>query len=195
MKFEFLHKNNSSDLVLFFGGFGFLPSAYNLASKNDVLMVYDYLEFDLGFLEICKAYKNIKLIAFSMGVMVSSKCDLSSLNIVQKIAINGTTKGIDDEFGISEKLFKITAKRFDKESFLSRCGGVNKAFNQNPKDELLSILELAKKPCIWQDYDLAYSSNMDEIFPQNALLKSFKNICKINAPHFCFNKFLSWDEI
>ncbi|WP_267523169.1 pimeloyl-ACP methyl esterase BioG family protein [Campylobacter sp. MG1] len=200
MRYEFLYKNNSQNLILFFGGFGFLPKAYaTLKSNNNVIIIYDYSKFNLDFLNECKNYQNIILLSYSMGAMVASKCDFSNFNIIQKIAINGTSYGIHKEFGINERIFKLSALNFNLDDFLKKAGANNLkdyfASENTLKNELLNILEISKMPIIWQNYDLAYSSNEDAIFPQKALINCFNNIIFMDKPHFCFNNFNSWEEI
>ncbi|EAI5315360.1 DUF452 domain-containing protein, partial [Campylobacter jejuni] len=43
--------------------------------------------------------------------------------------------------------------------------------------------------------DKIYSSNNDEIFPQNALKNTFSKLIFLNEPHFAFFHFKTWDEI
>ncbi|EAJ8996606.1 DUF452 family protein, partial [Campylobacter lari] len=116
MKTYFLHKNeNSSNLILFFSGFCSHFSHFShLKSDENVLMVYDYSDFNFD-IDLTK-FKNITLIAWSMGVCVASKI-LKDIKFDKKIAINGTNLPINDEFGIKEAIFRLTMKKFDLENF------------------------------------------------------------------------------
>ena len=64
------------------------------------------------------------------------------------------------------------------------------------KTELEKLFEFALKErnesFIW---DKIYSSNHDEIFPQNALKNTFSKLIFLDEPHFAFFHFKTWDEI
>ncbi|EAL5569282.1 TPA: DUF452 family protein, partial [Campylobacter jejuni] len=93
MKYEFLCKNpDSKKLIVVFGGFASHPSHFShLKSDKNVILFYDYKNFDLNF--DFKAFDELFLIAFSMGVCVANRL-LKELHFKQKIAINGTNLGI-----------------------------------------------------------------------------------------------------
>ncbi|EAK3659926.1 DUF452 family protein, partial [Campylobacter jejuni] len=107
MKYEFLCKNpDSKKLIVVFGGFASHPSHFShLKSDKNVILFYDYENFDLNF--DFKAFDELFLIAFSMGVCVANRL-LKELNFKQKIAINGTNLGIDKSKGIHPTIFKKT---------------------------------------------------------------------------------------
>ena len=104
MKIEFLHQNaNSKELILFFAGFASQPSHFlHLNSQKNVLMVYDYRDFEFKF--DLNSFENITLIAFSMGVCVASKV-LQNFHFKAKIALNGTNYGVDKIRGIPLAFF------------------------------------------------------------------------------------------
>lgn len=135
---EDFDKQSSQNLVVFFSGFASLPSHfYRFTDKNflqdfDMIMVYDYRDFSQHQAQIkeiinaSKNYKNVYLIAWSMGVFVASA--LLSDFIYQagserdkifakKVAINGTNIGIDRMLGIPPKVFAYTAKNIQPQAF------------------------------------------------------------------------------
>ncbi|EAK7371496.1 DUF452 family protein, partial [Campylobacter jejuni] len=116
MKYEFLCKNpDSKKLIVVFGGFASHPSHFShLKSDKNVILFYDYENFDLNF--DFKAFDELFLIAFSMGVCVANKL-LKELNFKQKIAINGTNFGIDKLKGIHPAIFRKTLRNFKLENF------------------------------------------------------------------------------
>ncbi|EGJ4910762.1 DUF452 family protein, partial [Campylobacter jejuni] len=116
MKYEFLCKNpDSKKLIVVFGGFASHPSHFShLKSNKNVILFYDYENFDLNF--DFKAFDELFLIAFSMGVYVANRL-LKELHFKQKIAINGTNLGIDKLKGIHPTIFKKTLQNFKLKYF------------------------------------------------------------------------------
>ncbi|EAJ7141857.1 DUF452 family protein [Campylobacter jejuni] len=203
MKYEFLCKNpDSKKLIVVFGGFASHPSHFShLKSDKNVILFYDYENFDLNF--NFKAFDELFLIAFSMGVCVANRL-LKELNFKQKIAINGTNLGIDKSKGIHPTIFKKTLQNFKLEHFKEALFKERKSLAKDFifKDEKALKIELEKlfdfaltkqeENLLW---DKVYSSKEDEIFPPNALKNSFKNLIFLDEPHFAFFDFKTWDEI
>ncbi|HEF3189968.1 TPA: DUF452 family protein [Campylobacter jejuni] len=203
MKYEFLCKNpNSKKLIVIFGGFASHPSHFShLKSDKNVILFYDYEKFDLNF--DFKAFDELFLIAFSMGVCVANRL-LKELNFKQKIAINGTNLGIDKSKGIHPAIFKKTLQNFKLEHFKEALFKERKSLAKDFifKDEKALKIELEKLfdfALIKQEenllWDKVYSSKEDEIFPPNALKNSFKNLIFLDEPHFAFFDFKTWDEL
>lgn len=203
MKYEFLCKNpDSKKLIVVFGGFASHPSHFShLKSDKNVILFYDYENFDLNF--NFKAFDELFLIAFSMGVCVANRL-LKELNFKQKIAINGTNLGIDKSKGIHPTIFKKTLQNFKLEHFKKALFKERKSLAKDFifKDEKALKIELEKLfdfALIKQEenllWDKVYSSKEDEIFPPNALKNSFKNLIFLDEPHFAFFHFKTWDEI
>ncbi|EAL1764609.1 DUF452 family protein [Campylobacter jejuni] len=203
MKYEFLCKNpNSKKLIVIFGGFASHPSHFShLKSDKNVILFYDYEKFDLNF--DFKAFDELFLIAFSMGICVANRL-LKELNFKQKIAINGTNLGIDKSKGIHPAIFKKTLQNFKLEHFKKALFKERKSLAKDFifKDEKALKIELEKLfdfALIKQEenflWDKVYSSKEDEIFPPNTLKNSFKNLIFLDEPHFAFFHFKTWDEI
>ncbi|EAH9084821.1 DUF452 family protein [Campylobacter jejuni] len=205
MKYEFLCKNpDSKKLIVVFGGFASHPSHFShLKSDKNVILFYDYENFDLNF--NFKAFDELFLIAFSMGVCVANRV-LKELNFKQKIAINGTNLGIDKSKGIHPTIFKKTLQNFKLEHFKKALFKERKSLAKDFififKDEKALKIELEKLfdfALIKQEenllWDKVYSSKEDEIFPPNALKNSFKNLIFLDEPHFAFFHFKTWDEL
>ena len=117
MRYKWLNKEGNNKLILFFNGWGMDENVVKHldCEDYDVLMFYDYntldSDFDFNSLNI---YPEKNLIAWSMGVMVGGKY-LDKLSLLkQTIAINGTLKPIDAEFGIHPKIYDLTIKGFDE---------------------------------------------------------------------------------
>ncbi|EAI9511065.1 DUF452 family protein, partial [Campylobacter jejuni] len=177
MKYEFLCKNpDSKKLIVVFGGFASHSSHFShLKSDKNVILFYDYENFDLNF--DFKAFDELFLIAFSMGVCVANRL-LKELNFKQKIAINGTNLGIDKSKGIHPAIFRKTLQNFKLENFKEALFKERKNLTKDFifKDEKALKIELEKlfdfalvkqeENLLW---DKVYSSKKDEIFPPNAL--------------------------
>ncbi|HED7555287.1 TPA: DUF452 family protein [Campylobacter jejuni] len=203
MKYEFLCENpDSKKLIVVFGGFASHPSHFShLKSDKNVILFYDYENFDLNF--DFKAFDELFLIAFSMGVCVANRV-LKELNFKQKIAINGTNLGIDKSKGIHLTIFKKTLQNFKLEHFKEALFKERKSLAKDFifKDEKALKIELEKLfdfALIKQEenllWDKVYSSKEDKIFPPNALKNSFKNLIFLDEPHFAFFHFKTWDEL
>lgn len=102
------------NLRLYFAGWGTPPSAVahlSLSDNEDLLICYDYQDLQLDF--DFSAYQHIHLVAWSMGVWVAEQV-LPSIPLTSAIAINGTGKPCDDDFGIPESIFSGTLNQFSE---------------------------------------------------------------------------------
>ena len=121
MKHKFLIQNNSSELILFFSGWGmdehpFIPLCKNL--NADFCVCYDYSDLSLDF-SLFESYQVIKLYAWSMGVWIASETignRYASLPIREAVAINGTEFPIDDQKGIPSLIFQGTLESLSDEN-------------------------------------------------------------------------------
>lgn len=214
MRIDFIRKNtNNKKIILIFLGYSFLPQCLNFLMskfKNnefDLCIVYDYSNLNSDALNEILENKNIYLAAWSMGVwaanLVFGNDKFKNINLVKKVAINGTIYGINDEFGIPKILFKKSIDEFDFENFKRLCflkdlNKVNFAFNEKPKFELEKIYSFFEKNNDIKDsikFNKTIISKKDFIFPLRAysFLTSKKEF--INAPHFPFFYFHNFGEI
>lgn len=200
--------NNNKNILLIFGGFASHPTHFkNFIPKNyDWILVFNYqhLKFEiLNNLLPSLQDKTFHLFAFSMGVWAanlflnSTQCPLK---FVSKTAINGTEYGIDETYGIHPKLFTLTQKRFNLESFKNNLFGEHLPKTQNfifleeslLKKELQFFLDHRKIIENQFPWDRVIISLKDEVFfteiQENFWhYKGYQNqISKIQAPHFVF---------
>lgn len=124
MKFEFLKRENCSDLVLFFSGFACPPALFShiaMPKNSDFCFCYDYTSLSDDFMDKFKPYDSVKIVAFSLGVAV-----VNSLNLGRECtfvtAINGTNLGISRTGGIHPAIFLQTIKSFDIFKFYEKMG-------------------------------------------------------------------------
>ena len=215
MQFHWLNKQNNSKLIIFFAGWSFDENPFKfLACENfDVLIVYDYSTIDEN-IEKFTSYKEINLIAWSMGVFVAYllKDKLPKFN--KKIAINGTPFPVNDEFGILVKPFLLTLRHartglegkfyqnifdtkeeFEKYSTMS----VNRSI-ENRETELKSLYDKIRSAEINYNkfYDKALISSRDKIIPTQNQINFWQNNAEIEmleSGHFPYYNFKSWNEI
>ncbi len=215
MQFHWLNKQNNSKLIIFFAGWSFDENPFKfLACENfDVLIVYDYSTIDEN-IEKFTSYKEINLIAWSMGVFVAYllKDKLPKFN--KKIAINGTPLPVNDEFGIPVKPFLLTLRHartglegkfyqnifdtkeeFEKYSTMS----VNRSI-ENRETELKSLYDKIRSAEINYNrfYDKALISSRDKIIPTKNQINFWQNNAEIEmleSGHFPYYNFKSWNEI
>lgn len=111
MKQYFIHKDDSPWLTLFFAGWGMdeHPFMDYRSRCCDLLVCYDYRSFDFDF-SLLEGYRDIRLVAWSMGVWAASYLlqDKGNLPLSERIAVNGTLTPVDEEKGIPPHIFKGT---------------------------------------------------------------------------------------
>ncbi len=145
---HFIKQNNSKTLLLFFAGWGMdaTPFANTFNSENDVCICYDYTSLDFDY-SILSPYKNIKVIAWSLGVWVANYILVDkNLPIDSAIAINGTPEAIDDQKGLPVDIYLGTLNSLSDRSLekfnLRMCGkaSTKKIFDTiRPKRNLQSL--------------------------------------------------------
>lgn len=208
-------KNENNKLILFMNGWAMNETAVsNLQFKDyDVLMVNDYSSIEPDFFsnllsdEALKKYSQKYLVCWSMGVYAANLyCDFLS-KFDKKIAINGTTKIIDDEFGIPKRIYKVTVKFLNEDScdkFIKNMfdnGKINPNIKitkslDELKNELISIqnFKIEKELA----FDKAIISLEDRIIPSKNQIAFWENkteIQTINSTHCPFECFKFWDEL
>ena len=179
-------------------------------------MLYDYnfVEFnELNF--FVKKYKEVNIVAWSMGVFFANVwCQKYNIRFKSAIAINGTLKPIDDEYGIPQRVYDLTIRNFNTKGrtlFFSRMFQLDKHFDifkqslpvrqiDNQKLELENIKRyyIENKFKIKNIFQLVIISKQDLIFPYQNLIKYWYGIVpiyEIESGHFCFYHFESWESV
>lgn len=205
MQYEWLAKEQSTHLILFFNGWGMTKesiahlTAENAHSKNfDCLHCYNYQNSFLPQLDF-STYEKITLIAWSMGVYMSSQLKLP---FFQKIAFCGTGNPIDEKNGIHPKAYQLTIQSFSEKTlplFSKKIGF--QMDNTRPANDLQQELiaiqdyDFPKANC----FDCAFIADEDKIFPRDAQehywKKHAKKIVHLASKHYPFHLFTSWKEI
>jgi len=210
MQHFWLNKNENKKLIVFFNGWAMneTPVKHLNCEDFDVLVLYDYrnLNFNLSQFDFSQ-YQEKHLICWSMGVYVSCLFKDELENFDKKIAINGTTKIIDNNFGIPEKIYKVTVKFLNEDScdkFIKNMfdnGKLNPNITitktlEELKEELISIqnIELDKE----LNFDYAFISNNDRVVPTKNQINFWENktqIKHIQSTHCPFEIFEKWSDL
>jgi len=231
MQYHWLNKQNNDNLIIFFCGwsFDYIPFEMLDCGSNDVLCVYDYTSVchcaldTRSFDEIADnsfrvsamtGYKNINLIAWSMGVYIAYLLRNSLPDFNKKIAINGTPFPVDDEKGIPKRTFDLTLKYVDtglqgkfQQNLFKNPADYDKYLTspvgrsvENRAGELVELDKFIKSRDIEYTnfYDCAIISDADKIIPTRNQIRCWDgqaNIVMLDSGHFPFFEFNSWDEI
>lgn len=211
MQYFWLNKQeNNKNLIVFFNGWAMneTPVKHLKCDDYDVLVLFDYrnLNFNLNRFDFSK-YDKKHLICWSMGVYAANLFYQDLINFDSKTAINGTTKIIDNNFGIPEKIYKVTVKFLNEDS-LDKF--INNMFNKgklNPeititrtleelKEELISIQKIELKEEL--KFDKAIISNNDRIVPTKNQINFWQDRAEfeeVEGTHCMFENYKSWKEL
>lgn len=210
-----LLNNGRDSALIFFAGWGMdeFPFLRLKSDFADVFIVYDYgvLSFDFGFFN---RYKEVHVVAWSMGVWAASQC-LKGVSCSSLTAINGTEKPIDDVFGIPKQIAEGTLHGLCPESLLRfnrrMCGsrtvlgeymlhGSQRCID-DLRCELQSILSRAPSCFSFSlPWTRAICGEHDLIFPFSNSKRFWDGVANcsfvsIDAPHYPFYLWKSWEEI
>ncbi len=214
METKFIN-HHQDQLILFFNGWGMDDAVVNHLDigNYDLQIFYNYDQDFCVDLKFHKTYKKIFLVAWSMGVWAASQTlENSELDIEKSIAINGTLRPVDDNYGIKRSVFKGTIERFsirNKQKFDRRMMKSKDDFQtfQSIKSfrtfedqllELKNIYVLSQSVCNDFIFDKAVIGKNDLIFTeenQNAFWKNKVDIINKEWAHFPFYNFISWQDI
>lgn len=208
----FYQNNNSSDLILFFAGWGCDYNQFtNLHDNKDVLILYDYQDLSLDF-DFCK-YENVYVIAYSAGVFVASIFADHVPNVRKKVALCGNPYLFDEKLGISEKniqVFReITLDNYldFRRKYMVFSDEEYERYNQleslrtieSCENELNALQKLyrEKKKEINPVFDKAIAAENDLIFDIEKQKRFYQDKLQIikNARHHIFFHYDSFEEI
>lgn len=213
MRIEWLAKNNTSRVVLFFNGWGMDKRVVgHLNNACDVAVLSDYRSLEIPDMGSLKNYKEMDVIAWSMGVWAAANSiETYRLHPQHAIALNGTERPVDDCYGIPCKIYRLTENGMNEQGykkFLLRIFGDGKEkflFVEKPLrkiEEMREELELIRKQSgIAQKmikWDRVYISEKDLIFPvaqQTAWWKEKTMVRFLEGGHYPFGHFKDWDTI
>ncbi|MBR1617466.1 DUF452 family protein [bacterium] len=190
-------------MIVFLNGWGMDESVVShLEFGNfDVLHVNNYQTFEkISFEKYSKNY----LVAWSMGVLASNLLDFSYFD--KKIALAGTNRMIDDDFGIPKRVYDLTVNHFSEKS--AKRFLINMFQNEIPiqiniskstsdlKDELIFFQNL--KTDKETNFDKVFIPKQDKIVPFKNQMAYWQDKCEIeiiNTSHYVFSNFKQWAQI
>ena len=207
MDCHWLNKNGNKNLIVFFNGWGMdekIVSHLN-CTNYDVITYFDYRNLNITPIDLTKYDKKI-LIGWSMGVMVCN-CFYEMFKDFDKyIAINGTPKAVDDNYGIPEIIYNLTVENFNEiscEKFMKKTTPNTQLINYHTRNteelkaELISIKKI--NPEKIYKFDKAYVSRKDRIIPAKNQIKYWSEnntqIIELELQHCIFDTYTSWEEI
>lgn len=210
MQHLWLNKKENKNLIVFFNGWGMndTPIKHLKTDGFDILALFDYrtLDFDFSKFDFSK-YEKKYLICWSMGVYAANLFYEELKDFDKKVAINGTAKIIDDNFGIPKKVYKVTAKFLNESSLDKFIKNMFQGGKLNPnititrsleelRDELISIQNIEIKKEL--KFDKALISTLDRIVPtknQIAFWSDRAKIEEIESTHCPFEIYNFWQDL
>ena len=193
MKWLFLKRDDSSRLTVFFAGWGMdeRPLAHLAGGDADFLLCYDYTTppdwADADWAEFEKtlaSYERVSLAAFSLGVWAAAETfGPLRISFEEAVAINGTLRPIDPDYGIPPERFARTAEKWSEKTrmrFYRRMCGDAKTLEfflaraparsvDSQREELLAVgRRIADGVAETTIFHRAFVGSRDRIFPPEA---------------------------
>lgn len=210
---------NNTKLIIFFAGWGMSPAPFSFldCEDNDVLMVYDYTNnnMQINLPELLASYKQVDLIAWSLGVAISNIIMQPFQDKLQSaLAINGSIMPIHNNFGIPPDIFQATIENLLNGGItgfyrrMCKTPIIRKRFMSTPpdrepddlKDELIALYD--KLNNITPDNSIfkhAIVCNDDKIIPPDNQTGCWNHFnvpyALLKAPHFPFYEWSAWRRI
>lgn len=212
---RWINKTGNPNCILFFNGWGMDEHAINhlQSEDHDVCMFSDYSDLKME-LEKFQSYQSIYVIAWSLGVWVASQLIANSeLKLTKAIAINGTEKPLDNEFGIPPVVFKGTLifwNETNRRKFNQRVFGGKKEMElsseklperdcTNQQDELAFLLQKIEDSAFCSiPWDCALIGKSDFIFSaknQVAYWNDKTQIITKDLAHYPFQNYQTWQQL
>lgn len=203
MKHFWVKKEQSSSLIIFFGGFlcdGNLLKGFDFGD-SDLLMFFDYENLGAEIPSEVFEYEKVYVAAWSFGVWVADYFKDRLPPAEARVAICGSYKPVSDSLGIPQKIFDMTLSNFGgaaREKFLRRVFGETFAGEaeasgrvcargaaQN-KAELAALGSAFKTREFSADgWDRAFAAKSDKIFPLKNLKAAWGERLEIvSGEHF-----------
>lgn len=215
MRIEWLNKNGSDRVILFFNGWGMDTRAVaHLSIHCDILVCYDYRNIKEAVFPSLTEYREVYVIAWSMGVWAAANLlPVVGIQPERLIGLNGTEHPVHDQWGIPVRIYQLTERGMNeegREKFLNRMlVGTEelKLFVQNKSrrkldevcEELYQIRMQSTGLQNTLNWDKIYVSEKDIIFPVINQKEWWQNrvevIRSLPGGHYPFYQFKSWEQI
>lgn len=210
--------NGQKNIIVYFAGWGSSPETVAhlvVPPEYDALICYDFRDLKLDF--DFSIYRQIRLVAWSMGVWVATQV-MQNLPLISAVAINGTLRPCDDEFGIPKAIFQGTLDNLNESNLVKFqrriCGDrqLSEQYRQmTVSRQLLEIhQELTALYQAMQQPDLAAVQwtgaiicQQDRIFPAENQQRFWQGyfaarpgaIRLLDLPHYPFHQFNDWLQL
>jgi biotin synthesis protein BioG len=217
---QWINQSGNPGMLIFFNGWGMdaKPFARLDATGLDVLMIYDYssLEFPVDIDALAGRYSSCRLTAWSLGVWAAASALSGSRKLFSStLAVNGTLRPVNAEYGIAPEIFQGTIDSWNtvaRKKFYRRmcavpeitaafCASEPERDVDSQQQELIAIqqavLNHPQSPASF--FDRAVAGSEDRIFPAAAQQNFWTSVnvpCKITAaPHYPFAGLRHWKEL
>lgn len=211
--------NNNDRLILFFTGWGmdFYPTQHLSHEGYDLCVCYNYSDSIPAPISRWFQYKEIYLVAWSMGVWMAEKIFRDILfDFTRAVAINGTPTPVNDLTGIPVQIADSTYRTMDNDNLNRFYRRINQTpinieqFEQNKPqrtidDQRKELGLLVNQTGYYKPrikWGKALISINDQIFSAENQKKYWTErpltpiqIEYLNAPHNPFYKYGAWPEI
>ena len=215
---HWLARKAQQRLILFCNGWGMDHRPFTNLDPGDcdVLILSDYRDCVLpGSIEaLIGGYDDICLLGWSFGVWAAQHLFSGRRDIFSRsIAINGTLRPIDDDYGIPHQFFTATLANFSpsvRDRFYRRMCRPKQVLDgflaqrpartvEDQKEELAALEGLIKKGVSEPSmFDAAIISAADLIIPtehQRAYWQGRCRLLEVDGCHFPFGSWDSWAAI
>ncbi|MFI3242411.1 MAG: DUF452 family protein [Alphaproteobacteria bacterium] len=210
---QYFIDNNSQKLIVFFAGWGCDENQFaNLKDNNfNILIFFDYQDLNFNF--DFSAYKDVYVVAYSAGGMISCVLEDKIPNIRKRVAVNSNPFLFDEKLGVPADVLKvfqsITMENymefrrqymvFDEAEFELYNKYGSKRSLESCEGEYLSLLKIYNeyKNIIKPNFDKAIFADNDAIFNLSAQKEFFKDKIKIipSSKHHLFFRFNSFEDM
>ncbi len=214
-------RGSGDDLLVFCNGWGMDETVVaHLGFAGDVVVLSDFTslysdKLPADLVSALAAAPRRLLIAWSMGVWVAPQLFACSgpVSFARRVAVNGTLRPVDDEFGIPIRLFRGTLEQFDettRRGFYRRmCGSraVEEMFAARQPQRSLDS-QRQELDFYWQHrsirpencYDTAVIATKDRIVPTANLRRFWQGAdgvqpVEIGGGHFPFSALSRWEQL
>jgi pimeloyl-[acyl-carrier protein] methyl ester esterase len=210
-----LHRQQREERILFMAGWGMDPRPFTgiPARSCDIVMVYDYRELTPLAPDLFRACSRLHLVAWSMGVWVSSHLLTEQADaFTSSTAIGGTLTPVDNSTGIPVDDFDRIADTLDQAALTDFYQAMFESPEQvdrfrshapeRPIDEIHSELVHLKQGALTRGpgqnvFSHRIITGRDRIFPARNQLRAWgrSHSTTTSWPHFPFYQLTDWQDI
>lgn len=214
MEAKWIKCSGSSELIVFFCGWGFDERCVAAldAGCYDVVVLYDYRSLNFSFNSL-SSYDRVTVVAWSFGVWVAAKVIADgSLIADEMLAINGTLTPVSETEGIPVRIFEGTLAGLSPAAIakfnMRICGGARQMSELREflplrdyiaqHEELVTLSRYFSEGCLFDqnNWSKALISSNDLIFPYANMKNHWGDKAStIDGAHLCFGNTGSWNRL